>query len=122
MLHISIQGLVLEHHRSRTQSRQQQTGRYSSRKTTLLDIHTKRHRPSSLTLCRHCQQAYDSVHYLFNCSARSKHRLILKGHLRPEGYKLRRPSPTSIDFLNINILTRHLHGRPKLRISAAALK
>ena len=44
--------------------------------------------PSPLTLCRHCQQVYDPVHYLLNCPTYPKHRRILKVHLRPEDYKM----------------------------------
>ena len=44
--------------------------------------------PSPETLCRHCQQVYDPVHYLLNCPAYPKHRRSLKGHLRPEDHKL----------------------------------
>ncbi|KAK2145581.1 hypothetical protein LSH36_670g00039 [Paralvinella palmiformis] len=43
---------------------------------------------SPLTLCRHCQQVYDPIHYLLSCPAYPKQRRILKGHLRPEDYKL----------------------------------
>ena len=43
---------------------------------------------SPLTLCRHCQQVYDMVHYLLNCQAYPKHhRIIVKGHRRPEDHK-----------------------------------
>ncbi|KAK2165695.1 hypothetical protein LSH36_46g03012 [Paralvinella palmiformis] len=47
-----------------------------------------RHGPSPQTLCRHCQQVYDPVHYLLNCPAYPKNRRSLKGHLRPEDHKL----------------------------------
>jgi len=43
--------------------------------------------PSPATICRHCQQVYEPLHYLLNCPAYPKHRTILKGHLRAEYYQ-----------------------------------
>ena len=53
--------------------------------------------PSPQTLCRHCQQVYDPVHYLLNCPTYLNHRRILTS----------RPPPSSIDHEEINIPTRH---------------
>jgi len=97
--------------------------------------------PSPATICRHCQQVYDPVCYLLNCPAYPKHRIILKGHLRPDDYQLpdhhraaslirkstflpdtitRSDRPYGLVSKNVG-LSYPWFGRPEVRIPAVTL-
>ena len=51
------------------------------------------------TLCLHCQQVYNPVQYMLNCSAHPMYRRRIKGHLFPEAALLIRKSTFLPDMI-----------------------